>query len=473
MEVLRWIKIVSFTSNDPLIRIDQSLSTVLSERAILHFGLKQTNCQIEFVDDPDYTDLNDKDSPISLFLSTKIFQDLLLPPGVQFQLRISEGELFLGPTIGLLFKNSKKGYTPAFMKKHYSTSMGIYPSIGGVIVAYSIEDIDWKKGFVKGMIYQPEKDTWYRGKTAIPAVTYRRHLNQPAFHDFRQKLYERNGQLFNSHRLSKWRTHDLLLKNPDFLKYLPETFVVKTSDQIQKVLQFYEKIIVKPILSAQGKGIVIVETIVNDDYAKKKYYVTFYPKSYGEPVRKIMNQKELDQYLSKLIHSNKMQFICQNYIPLAKVDELPFDVRVIMHKNLANEWECNGILCRIAREGKEITNYSAGGDVLSLEETLQRLKGQFDYPSIKNKILTVCREFCLWMEQQNRYHLVEFGIDLAIDQDGEVFFIEANFRPGCKGFIKTDFDQHLQIAYQPYCYAANLQKFHAPDLLGKSLEIHQ
>lgn len=168
MEVLRWIKIVSFSSNDPLIRLDHHLSTVLPETAIVHFGLKQTNCHIEFFfNDPDYTDINDKNSPMTIFVSTKITQELLLPKDLDFQMRISEEEIYLGPTIGLLFRNSKKGYTPAFMQKHYANSMGIYPEIGGAVVAFSIKDVDWKNGFVRGLIYNPAKKTWYRGKTDL------------------------------------------------------------------------------------------------------------------------------------------------------------------------------------------------------------------------------------------------------------------------------------------------------------------
>ncbi|WP_047155091.1 YheC/YheD family endospore coat-associated protein [Aneurinibacillus tyrosinisolvens] len=458
MADLRWIKVVSFISNQSVIRIDHRVRAVSSEKYLFHFGLKQTPCRVEWFEDPGYTDVNDANHPLELFVSTKMIQGLLIPEGTVFQLRFEKEEMYLGPTIGLLFGSNVENYTPEYMKEHYSDRMGTYSSFGGMVVAFSIVSVDWENSTVAGLIYHPGSGSWCEGVTAIPAVIYRRHIMQPSFKKFRTKLLEKNGLLINSDRLSKWRTYKVLLKNPIFHKYLPETHLLLTSCQLLKVLEEHNKIILKPKGSSQGKGIIIIKMITAGEN-RNSYLVTGYQKTDETPKQRLMNQQEFHSFIRKFAEEYEKKYICQKYISLAKVEGSPFDIRVIMQKNPSYDWICNGIECRIAGKGKEITNFSAGGMVLSFEKTIQRLNGQFDYETVKENVLRVCSEFCFWMEQQKQYHFVEFGIDLALDQSGQIYFIEANYRPGYKGFKTIGFEQYLRIGYEPLCYAASVQKF--------------
>jgi D-alanine-D-alanine ligase-like ATP-grasp enzyme len=56
-------------------------------------------------------------------------------------------------------------------------------------------------------------------------------------------------------------------------------------------------------------------------------------------------------------------------------------------------------------------------------------------------------------------HFAEFGIDLAIDKDKNLWLIEANVFPSFKGFKTMDLQTYLGIRYTPFLYALSLTQF--------------
>jgi hypothetical protein len=56
-------------------------------------------------------------------------------------------------------------------------------------------------------------------------------------------------------------------------------------------------------------------------------------------------------------------------------------------------------------------------------------------------------------------HFAEFGIDIALDEHGVPWLLEANIYPSFKGFKKLDYHTYLNIRYQPLYYAVRLQGF--------------
>jgi glutathione synthase/RimK-type ligase-like ATP-grasp enzyme len=56
-------------------------------------------------------------------------------------------------------------------------------------------------------------------------------------------------------------------------------------------------------------------------------------------------------------------------------------------------------------------------------------------------------------------HFAEFGIDIAIDTNKNLWLIEANVFPSFKGFKKMDRDTYLSIRYMPILYALSLTQF--------------
>ena len=62
------------------------------------------------------------------------------------------------------------------------------------------------------------------------------------------------------------------------------------------------------------------------------------------------------------------------------------------------------------------------------------------------------------MEQKGDW-FAELGLDIAIDKNRRLWFIEANVRPSFKGFQHLDYKNYLYICSRPIAYAAAVTGF--------------
>jgi len=454
-----WTTFVEFDSEEKRLRLPAGFLPKPTDRLPVRFGVGSVpGCDLETLE----ATTEDEDSgtsyktPAVTYISSQLARRLHLSTSLVYQLKLDGNELLIGPTIGLLFGNNKENYTPDFMKEHYSDRLGVYPQIGGMVVAFAITAVDWNKSTIDGLIFDPASKTWVPGITPIPAVTYRRHVRQPNFKDFRTNLHKQNGILFNSARYTKWKVHNILQKNPLLLKYLPETMMLNTYPQLIKFLDRHNKVVLKPKAGSQGKGILFVEKTEFDGV--KKYVLSDYRDNKSDSKISLLKADELRKLLEENNILNK-KYICQQFISLAKIDGAPFDVRILMQKDESCNWRVSGIESRVASKDKEVTNLAAGGVALSLQKTVELMGPQYDYQLIHDRIVKFCMEYCFWMDQMKDHHYAEFGIDIGLDFGGNPWFIEANYRPGFKGFKQFDHNMFLEIGYTPFRYATSLQGF--------------
>jgi len=197
---------------------------------------------------------------------------------------------------------------------------------------------------------------------------------------------------------------------------------------------------------SRGRGLCIIE---KSDCAYKIIDYRF-----KQPVITMLDNAET---LKLFFDENKMFFnnyLIQKYLPLAKIGDSIFDIRVVMQKQKANVWGCTGIECRVSKENGYITNISRGGRALTLEESLKQSFGD-DYEMIPKQIDDYCQKFCEYMDTMGK-NFAEFGIDIAVDIDKNLWLIEANVFPSFKGFKYLDAETYLKIRYTPLLYALSL-----------------
>ena len=148
------------------------------------------------------------------------------------------------------------------------------------------------------------------------------------------------------------------------------------------------------------------------------------------------------------------KYLIQKYLPLARIGNSIFDIRVVMQKQKNKVWGCTGIECRVSKENGYITNISRGGHALTLEESLYR-SFKNDYELIPQQIDDFCQRFCLYMDTMGK-NFAEYGIDIAVDIHKNLWLIEANVFPSFKGFKTLDRQTYLNIRYTPLLYALSL-----------------
>ncbi len=441
-----WAKIKTIPSSRKIIYLPSSLS-LDHEQANVTFGGKSTSAEIQYRDDLELTAENSFQRPGQIMLSDKLKDEIFIVEPLVYQLKIAASTIAIGPVIGLLLGNDTQRYHPEHMEK-YSDRFGIYHEVGGLIYAFSPEWIHWKTQTVHAMYYDYFKASWEYGFFPLPEVIYRRDFHTSP--ESIKKLIEFTGnRLFNSHRFSKYDLYDFLKPDPELSRYLPPTELSLHFDQVKEFINRHLNVILKPIDLSRGRGICVIEK------TGSRYKISDY--RYKVPIVSELNH---DGELKNFFVFNKelfTKYLIQKYLPLAKIGNSRFDIRVVMQRHPDKDWGCTGIECRVSNGNSHITNISRGGYALSLDDALRKAFTT-DYEILKQQIQELCYKFCLYMDSSGK-HYGEFGLDIAVDDARNLWLIEANVFPSFKGFKTMDPQIYLSIRYTPLLYALSLTQF--------------
>jgi glutathione synthase/RimK-type ligase-like ATP-grasp enzyme len=441
-----WAKIKIVPSGRSIIYLPSLLSTGHQQTNVL-FGGKSTFADIEYLDDLELTAENSFQKPVQIMLSDKLRDEIFIAEPLVYQLKISASGIAIGPVIGLLLGNDTRRYNPKHMKK-YSDRFGIYHQVGGLIYAFSPEWIHWNNRTVYGLYYNYFKASWDYGFFPLPEVIYRRDFHTGRESTERLAKFTGN-RLFNSHRFSKYELYNFIKPNPELNKYLPPTELSLHFDQVREFINRHLNAILKPIDLSRGRGICVIEK------AASRYKISDY-RSKIPIASEICDDEELKNFFS----ANQelfSKYLIQKYLPLAKIGNSRFDIRVVMQKHPDKAWGSTGIECRVSNGSSHLTNISRGGYALSLDEAL-RQAFTTDYEMLEQQIHELCDKFCLYMDTSGE-HYAEFGLDIAVDNARGLWLIEANVFPSFKGFRKMDPQIYLSIRYTPLLYALSLTRF--------------
>jgi hypothetical protein len=223
--------------------------------------------------------------------------------------------------------------------------------------------------------------------------------------------------------VGKWTKHKLMSKDERLSSYLPDTQYLNRSS-LNIMLDKYNQIMVKPCFGYQGRGIIQISSLSDDDF---ELHI-------GHRKIIINGKEKIYDYLRENHFPRKRQrHIIQQRIPLATIKNNPFDIRVmVQRKKKSLEWVVTGKLAKVAANNFVVTN--AARSVLSVENAIE--KSLVNNEKMKD-IVTELEEVSLLIAQQlaNSYTKKRvYGIDLGIDSEGKVWIIEANLTPAVSMF---------------------------------------
>jgi glutathione synthase/RimK-type ligase-like ATP-grasp enzyme len=461
-----WVKFKIFDADEMQIKLPHRIAEQWKEQPeAVKFGVNELPCQFVIYEDAIPLRHNSYHNPVDLFVSHTLVENLHLPVDLVYQIQFSEGRAIIGPTIGLLLGEKNKVYNLKYMEK-YNDRFGEYHCFGGVIIAFSARSVDWEKRIAYGMVYDPLKKHWRYDAIPIPATIYRRNFHQKK-KDIQLLKKITNNNLFNSYHFKKSDLY-LLKDNPEINEHLPSTFLLNNIEELIEFLHVNKKIILKPVSLSRGRGIFILEL----DSELGGYSLYDY-RSMTKVQHRLKDIEGLQALLEEIGILNQ-EYLFQTYIPLLKVNNRALDVRVVMQKYNQRKWHCTGIECRVARENEDLTNIARGGEAMTLETVIKNSRQGLNYSHVKRNILNLCQRFCRIMDQKNE-HFAEFGIDIALDDEGFPWILEANIYPSFKGFKTLDYDTYLRIRNQPLFYSVQIQGFQILDdhAVGKAVQFRE
>ncbi|GAA3406279.1 YheC/YheD family protein [Paenibacillus hodogayensis] len=144
------------------------------------------------------------------------------------------------------------------------------------------------------------------------------------------------------------------------------------------------------------------------------------------------------------------RMIIQKTVRLDLAGERPYDIRVMVQRKPGGSWTCTGMAAKVGREGKIVTNYYQGGELILMESLHNRKglpeeQGKARIRHLTRKALDVVRTL-----SAKRSGMREMGVDFAYDRSGRLWVLEVNSNhPHFHPFKKLDraaYDRMMRYA---------------------------
>jgi YheC/D like ATP-grasp len=365
---------------------------------------------------------NKKVIEISSSLATELHMPQL---PLKLHLFEKEGTLFIGPILGIFTAGfTKYPHIPLGSRTSYFERILSYGDRTGVLpIVFGIQHIKWEQGLVTGYVFSENK--WKTIEVPIPNVIYDRLPNRTIenlkmIQDMKLKLSEEYViPWFNPGFFNKWDIYVKLIKSKKLQPLLPKTLLLSGPASIESMIEQFPFIYLKPIHGSLGNG------IYNITKYKQHYYLRFRDRKKGTRLIKFHSLKTLMKFLN--VDSLCHKYIVQQGISLNKKENRVIDYRIHTNKKQNGEWVVTAIACKTSASGSPTTHIVAGGKVQTLDETFPDEKQRKTYTRrLSEAAVAISKELTKhWGEK-----LAEIGFDMGIDQDGNIWMLEANAKPG-------------------------------------------
>lgn len=376
-----------------------------------------------------------KSSTLPVRLIKKSGQHMYIPLSLMASLRIPRNgsvlvannnnkELRIGPVIGILThvnnSTSPFGTKTGFIRQIMNTG-----SSKSFIFAFSPSSVNWIQETVTGVIPK-EGGGWIRKTFPLPDVVYNRLSSRTAeksagMEGFKDRFIRRGIPLFNWSFFDKWDVYKML-DGDDAFRFVPESRINPSADQIKEMLDKHKFIYLKPTAGSLGIGIFRVT------YNPKRGYFVRYRKG-GKNV--LIRYGKFDGLMQMLGtgRGRLTNYVAQQGIRLIEIDSCPIDFRFHLTKNGNNNWVVAAIGAKKSGKGSVTTHIRNGGQLMTPEQVLRQI-----YGTRAEQILANAKETAIKLAEgiENNYnHLLgELGFDIGIDQSEKIWMFEANAKPG-------------------------------------------
>lgn len=348
------------------------------------------------------------------------------------------------PYVGILLNASV--YRDVVAGKPIKEQIGYYEQAGaayGVIPCYfRLNDLR-PDGTVLACTLQEGR--FARKSIPIPVVIHNRAIHQGGRAARTLARLRRQGKrVFNGwNRYSKLELHRLLMLDPRLRPHLPATMPA-TVDNVRAMQLHHDSLIIKPVNSSVGRGVMKLERGVNGWQLTRRLRSGWQTQPCEGPLpERVRRRLRAERHL------------VQQRLPLATFHDRPFDLRVSVQRDRSGDWTVAGIAAKVAPLGSPVTNIARGGSVHSLDEILAHLS-----EDRLNATRVAITDFCLLAAAHLSLHLPELadlGFDIGLTTDGFPMFIECNGRDLRVSFPKAGMTEAAYRSYaNPMGYARHL-----------------
>lgn len=232
--------------------------------------------------------------------------------------------------------------------------------------------------------------------------------------------------VFNPQMSGKDVIYKYLQRHASDVIPLPQTAYITSSVDVLNILEHTPQIWFKPIHGSGGRNMLWIQRMSRDRYLVKAH--GFYRHRFNH----MMTRSELLHWIrAGRKHHN---YIVQEHIPLVQTPSgRKVDFRVTIQRGLTGEWEVIAITARFGVKGAMVTNYHAGGEVLSCTTLTPSVKAALTRIGLRHKDVKLASTIALEAGralQRNYPNLGILGVDVGLTDSGKMFLYDFNSRPG-------------------------------------------
>jgi glutathione synthase/RimK-type ligase-like ATP-grasp enzyme len=447
---MNMFKTVTITSNSKIdaktLLVSQDLiDTIIPNKKEIKLSVGQTSINLQIKPAQHAKSVN------LLSVNKIILKKLYLSDGHSYGIACEPQRIRIGPVVGIMADlygdpNRPFGGQSLFLQQLLTSGR----MIGELCFAFSPYGINWDKKQITGYSYSNKG--WQKGLYPFPDVVYpRERAYSSAKIAIRVKLERSGVKLLNPSLVGKWQAHKIVSQNPLLQPFLPDTKLVKDFREIDHMINKYKAVYLKPVNGSQGKN--IIKVVKNSGGYKYQYqFENQTVKGSASSITRLRGNL-------RRIMGNR-SYIIQNQIYLLKSNGNILDVRILVQKDHMGKWGVTGMACRIGRPGSITSNISRGGSGGKVDTVLRRKFADEQRIKIVETLNFVALEVAKTLEK-SLGPLGELGIDIGIDEEGQVWFIEANLRPARLVFTLIGEKETRQLSVdKPMLYSRYLAKFY-------------
>lgn len=302
-------------------------------------------------------------------------------------------------------------------------------SMGFIVYVLTVKNLQLTRSSLKGFVYNEALDDWQLRLLPFPDIIYNRiPLREDEIHpSVRQKIdacrKHPRVTLFNPAFFNKWNLFEWLRLSKSTKPYIPTTRKLATATGLGRLMRKHTYLYLKPESGKAGKGIMTIKV-----YAEKQLpYRLKIQENKKSVTYNCANINKLWSRIQK--QSGSEAYIAQQGINLASYNERRFDLRALVQKNQRGQWDITGIGARIAGVSSITTHVPRGG---MIEDPEKLLAHSFNEDLARKLLIKAKNTAVLIAKQIERASgqlLGEMSMDLGVDNEGNMWFFEANSKP--------------------------------------------
>jgi glutathione synthase/RimK-type ligase-like ATP-grasp enzyme len=335
----------------------------------------------------------------------------------------------------------------------YATEIAKRASLYGIeMYRFTPLSIDPLTEKVNGEKFNSELQSWVPCMFDIPTFIYDRCFYHSDSRSNRSKpivqwLKKRPDIIFLGNGFpNKWELYKSLNAHPHLSPYTVKTDRITSVYDVIEALKADKNIILKPENGSRGKGIYSLK--------QTRQSLEIQSASNDKNTLIIKNKTELKAWVERLLRSQS--YICQPLLPLKNEYGQPFDLRLLLQKDEHGKWTERGRSIRIGAKETFIANLSAGADVVTFENWMTKIP-ETQQVLVNDGIDTIISLLPQYLDEKFG-PLFEIGLDIGITNEGAVWILDVNSKPGRKTILEVSPHEAENLYSAPLRYCRFLSE---------------